>query len=108
MKVIKIAKDHIIKKLSGPKFLPAGLFEMSQYFHHYEPIQFSRTVDKEGITVKSTNFQFGSIITNAKTEAELDEKIKDAILTSFDIPSSYKKEAKIHKVGEQQKEYAIA
>ena len=44
----------------------------------------------------------------AMDEKELDKNIKDAILTSFEIPSSYAKEAKIHRVGDGRKEYALA
>ena len=57
----------------------------------------------------STNFRFGSIITSGKTREELDENIKDAILTSFDVPSAYAKEAAVKSVGEASKgAYALA
>ena len=55
----------------------------------------------------STNFRYGSIVTSGKDVEELEKNIKDAILTSFDIPSSYAKEANILKVG-QERGYAFA
>jgi len=51
------------------------------------------------IVAVSENFRYGSIVTFAEDEKRLDDKIKDAILTSFGIPSSYAKEAGIHREG---------
>lgn len=46
---------------------------------------------------RSTNFRYGSIITSGKDEQEVDRNIKDAILTSFEIPSAYSADAKLYK-----------
>ena len=82
--------------------------ELSQYFRLYGPISFSNQTQNGTIIAKSTNFRYGDIITSGKDKNELDQNIKDAILTSFAIPSSYAKEAKICKTGEQKEEYALA
>ena len=88
--------------------MPRGLLELNQYFRIYKDINFE-SENKDGLIIaRSTNFNHGSIITSGKNEEELDKNIKDAILTSFEIPSSYAKEAKITKIGENKKEYAIA
>jgi len=109
-KVLKVIKDHIIKAAWGREDLrPRGLFELSEYMRHNRGINFEYHKNEDGsITAVSTNFRFGSIITQGKDLQELDKNIKDAILTSFEIPSSYAKEAKIVKVGVEQKEYALA
>lgn len=74
----------------------------------YRGINFQYHNNEDGTyTAASTDFRYGSIVTSGKTLEELEKNIKDAILTSFEIPSSYSKETKIVKVGEQ-KEYALA
>lgn len=109
MSILKKIKDYFIKSLLGNKVVPQGLFELSEYFRFNPPINFERTIGEDGaIIMKSTNFRFGAIVTYGKNEQELEKNIKDAILTSFEIPSSYAQEAKIRKVGEEQKEYALA
>ncbi|OGD31509.1 hypothetical protein A3C91_01350 [Candidatus Azambacteria bacterium RIFCSPHIGHO2_02_FULL_52_12] len=108
MSIAKKTRDYVIKAILGNKVVPRGLFELNEYFRHYNGINF-RYEEKEGLIIAlSTNFRFGSIITSGKDEKELDKNIKDAILTSFEIPSSYAKEAKIHRVGDGRKEYALA
>ncbi|MBI2463219.1 MAG: hypothetical protein HYV65_03230 [Candidatus Spechtbacteria bacterium] len=109
-RVFKVINDYIIKKVFTPSDLrPKGLFELSQYMMHYRPISFDFHNNEDGtITAVSNNFRFGSIITSGKNLAELDKNIKDAILTAFEIPSSYAKEANIVKVGAEQKDYALA
>lgn len=108
MSILKQAKDYMAKALSGTKYVPQGLFEASQYFKHNSPIKFEFKKDENNQYVAiSTNFRYGSIVTAGKDIEELEKNIKDAILTSFDIPSSYAKEANIHKVG-QAREYAFA
>jgi hypothetical protein len=64
---------------------------------------------KEGdITIAiSKDFRCGSIITSGKNSEELDRNIKDAILTSFEVPSSFAKEANIINTGKD-KQYALA
>ena len=108
MGISKKAKDQVIKLLNGGKFVPAGLFEMSEYFRHNEPIEFKFEKGDGVIVAVSKNFRFGSIVTSGKDQKELDKNIKDAILTSFEVPCSYKNEARIHKLGDKQKEYALA
>jgi len=108
MPIIKKTKDHILKLFWGDKFVPAGLFELSQYFRHYSSINF-KFEKKDNLTIAiSTDFQYGSIVTSGENEKDLDKNIKDAILTSFEVPSSYSEEAKICKVGETEKKYALA
>lgn len=107
MSILKKTRDQLIKFALGNKTVPRGLFELDQYFRLHDPITF-RYEKKEGLIVAlSTNFRFGSIVTSGKDEQELDKNIKDAILTSFEVPSSYAEEAKICKVGGERKEYAI-
>ncbi len=92
----------------GSSIVPRGLFELNQYFRIHGPISFNFKTEGDEIIAVSTNFIYGSIVTSGKGQKELDENIKDAILTSFEIPSSYAKEAKIYKVSEARKEYALA
>ncbi|MDO8443647.1 MAG: hypothetical protein Q7S78_01515 [Candidatus Azambacteria bacterium] len=88
--------------------MPRGLFELSQYCRKFGGIHFDYKKENSEIIAISSGFKLGSIVTSGKDEKELDENIKDAILTFFEIPSSYSKEAKVCKVGEGQREYAIA
>ena len=95
--------------LLGQESVPRGLFESQQYFRHYGPIKFQNITTENGtIIAKSTNFRYGSIITEAKNKQTLEPAIIDAILTSFEIPSSYKKEAQIHNTATEKKGYAYA
>jgi hypothetical protein len=64
--------------------------------------------EKNSIVAVSNNFRYGSIVTSAATQKELDLKIKDAILTAFDVPSAYAKEAGIQRIGETVTEYTTA
>ncbi|MFA6424046.1 MAG: hypothetical protein WCV83_01890 [Candidatus Magasanikbacteria bacterium] len=109
MSITKKAQDQLIKFLFGKSFVPRGLFELNQYFRLYDPINFKNEKGKDGMIVAvSTNFRYGSIVTSGKDLKTLDENVKDAILTSFDIPSSFAKEAKIYKTSDRQEEYALA
>ena len=108
MSIIKQAKDNIAKFILGSKSVPRELLELSNYFRSYGPINFEFHKDGDVITAVSTNFRYGSIITSGKNKEELDENIKDAIMTAFEVPSSYKKEAKISNVNSNEKEYAFA
>ena len=109
MTVVKKIKDQLIKALLGKESVPRGLFELNQYFRQYGPIAFRYEKGEAGQLIAiSDNFRFGSIVTSGKDTRELDQNIKDAILTSFEIPSSYFKEANIIRVGDAQKEYALA
>lgn len=109
MSITKQVKDYLVKLiLSGSDFAPSGLLELNKYFRIYGPITFDNKKEGDVTIAFSTNFKYGSIITSAKSPEELDKNIKDAILTSFDVPSSYAEEVKIHKVGSEVKEYALA
>lgn len=108
MSLIKKAKDQLIKAFWGSRVSPSGLVELQRYFRLYDPINFEYKKEGANLIAISTNFRYGSIVTSGKDPQELDKNIKDAILTSFEVPSSYAKEAEIHKVGERLEEYAIA
>lgn len=109
-KVLKVINDYIIKKvLDRDDLRPRGLFDLSEYMRRFGAIHFDNHENEDGtITAVSRDFRFGSIVTSGKNSEELNKNIKDAILTSFEVPSSYAKEAKIIKVGAEQKEYALA
>ncbi len=109
-RLIKVIKDYIVKTAWDSEDLrPKGLFELSEYMRHFGPIHFEYHKNEDGsITAVSQNFHQGSIVTSGKNQQYLEANIKDAILTSFEIPSSYVKEARIVKVGTQQQEYALA
>jgi hypothetical protein len=110
MSIPKQIKDYIIKFVLGKETVPRGLYESREYFRVYGAIQFVYDRAGDCIIARSSNFQWGSIITEGRNERELDENVKDAILTAFEIPCSYKQEAGITKVGslKNNKEYAIA
>lgn len=106
MSIIKKIQDNFIKLLFGDIAVPRGLYEMNQYFRNNDAIEFKCIQKDNSIIATSTNFRHGSIITSGKNKKELEKNIKDAILTSFEVPSSYNKEAGIHRIGE--KGYAFA
>ncbi|MCF6276458.1 MAG: hypothetical protein L3J07_01270 [Candidatus Magasanikbacteria bacterium] len=108
MSLIKKTKDQILKLILGD-LVPRELLELHDYFRLYNNIAFDFKKGKNGEQIAiSNNFRYGSIITSGKNVKELDKNIKDAILTSFGVPSSYKKETKVYKVGKRSKEYALA
>ena len=107
MSIRKGAKDYIVKALLGTSSVPRGLFELNQYFRHYGAINFDKHKEDNLIVAVSYDFRFGSIVTSGANEDELDEKIKDAILVAFGVPSSYRKEAGVVRVGEKQDAYAL-
>jgi len=107
MSLYKQVKDKFIKFTLGKEFVPSGLFELHQYFRVNDPISFKFEKQEDGSFVAvSQNFRYGSIITSADCQDDLDEKTQDAILTAFEIPSSYTKEADLHRVGAEK--YAFA
>ncbi len=109
MRIVKVTKDHLIRVLLGKASVPRGLYELAQYFRIYDSINFQYHQEGEMTVATSTNFHYGSIITHGRNSEELDRNIKDAILTSFEVPSSYTKEAKIVREGEASKHaYALA
>lgn len=109
MSLNKRVKDKLIKFFLGESTVPRGLFELNQYFRIYGPINFHYEKSEDGNLIAiSDNFRYGSIITSGMNQQELDKNIKDAILTSFEVPSSYAPEANIQKVGDKQEAYALA
>jgi hypothetical protein len=108
MSITKQFKDYVVKFCWNGKTVPAGLFELSQYFRNQGSIEFEHKQEGNKIIAISKNFRYGSIVTSANSEEELDKNIKDAILTSFEIPSSYTKEVGLYRVGSGEMAYAIA
>lgn len=107
MSIAKQTKDRVIKALLGKTSVPRGLVELNHYFRVFGSIGFRREKQEDGsIVVISENFRYGSIITHVTNESELDQKVADAILTAFEVPSSYAKEADLKRVGKE--EYAFA
>jgi len=108
MSFIKKIQDNVIKLLFGDAVVPRGLNELNQYFRCNDPINFRHKKEGDIIIAISTNFRHGSIVTSGKNLKELEKNIKDAILTSFEIPSSYQKEAGVQRVGQAKEGYAFA
>ena len=108
MSVAKIAFDRLLRAIRGRGYVPMGLFELSQYFRQIGPIKFKFYKEGDRYIAVSENYRYGSIISSGSTPEELDRNIKDAILTSFSVPSSYAKEAKVQREGERSEEYALA
>lgn len=107
MSLYKQSKDQLIKLLLGKSSVPSGLADLNHYFRVYGPINFHHEKQEDGsILAISDNFRYGTIITHAENKDLLDEKVKDAILTAFEVPSSYAKEAAVSRI--DQKEYAFA
>ncbi len=106
MNIFKIIKDYLIKLLLGKNVIPEGLLELNRYFRRYNGITFEIKKERDRYIAISKDYRYGSIITSGRNKQELDKNIKDAILTSFEVPSSYSKEANIKKVGENS--YALA
>ena len=100
MSIVKVVQDHIAKSLSPKGMVPRELLDLHSYFRHYHHINFKYEKLEDGTIVAiSTNFRFGSIVTSGKNQKELEENIKDAILTSFDVSSAYAQEAGIRREG---------
>jgi hypothetical protein len=108
MGYIKRTKDLMLKLLWGKSAVPRGLYDLDRYFRIHGPIRFAKHREDGLIVAQSTNFLQGTIITHAPTETELETKIKDAILTAFEAPSSYAREAQIHRLDSQSDVYALA
>jgi len=108
MKFSKVLRDHLLKALNGPKVVPVGLVELQRYFRNYGPIKFNHHREDGELIAVSENFRYGSIMTAGKTDEELDRHIKDAILTSFEVPSAYAKEANLVREGKEAHRYAAA
>ncbi len=97
-----------MKAFYGNAYVPKGLWELENYFRQYDGIEFKFEKNSEGLVAVSENFRFGSIITSGRTQEELDRNVKDAILTSFSIPSSFAKKVNIFRKGERRERYALA
>ena len=110
--MFKLLKDYIKKyfiKIFCDNYLPEELFDLNTYFRHYQFINFTYKKEKGKIIAISSNFRYGTIITSGKNKKELDKNIKDAILTAFEVPSAYAKEANIINTKEKNKQaYALA
>lgn len=95
MALLKIIRDKIGRFILGSS-VPRGLVEIQLYFRHNDPLNFRvEKQEDDSLVAMSTNYRHGSIIAHAKNHGELDRQIKDAILTAFEIPSSYEREADI-------------
>lgn len=109
MSLLKIIKDRILKSFVGADVVPRELFDLHEYFRLFGNINFEQKQESDGIVAVSTNFRHGSIVTSGRNQQELDKNIRDAILTSFDVPSAYANEAQIYRVGEARAhEYALS
>ena len=93
MSIIKQSKDHLVKLLLGNNVVPRELLELHDYFRIHKGITFEYKKEQGKIVAISKNFKYGSIVTSGKNQRELDMNVKDAILTSFDLPAAYEKEA---------------
>jgi len=108
MSYFKVIKDYAIKALR-PKVVPEGLFDLVHYSKSYGGIKFNYSKGDGGLIIaESDNYRYGVIITSRKSDDELDKNIKDAILTAFEIPSSYASKANIVRVDEHKAEYVVA
>jgi len=106
MNRIKVLRDHVTKAVA-PDYAPVK--ELHEYLRGHKGISFHHEILDDGSYVsRSTNFAYGRILAVGKDRKELDANIKDAILTAFDIPSAYAKEAGISAVGEAHEEYSFA
>lgn len=108
MKVGKVAKDWVARVLIGKSVIPTGLLDLHKYFKSFGSITFDHHKEGDVLVSVSRNFKYGTIVAHGKTKEELDSNIRDAILTAFEVPSAYKKEAAIVKEGELKDAYALA
>lgn len=76
-------RDKIVAHLFNESYVPVGLSDLNHYFRTYGAIHFRHEKQSDGsIVAISSNFRYGTIITHAQRLEELDEKVKDAVLTS--------------------------
>lgn len=109
MSVIKQVKDWLFRAYLGEGVVPSGLVELTRYLaSNKEGINFVIRRENDVFIAVSSNFRFGSIITEGETEQILDENIQDAILTAFSVPSSYRTEAHLVKIGGKKGERVYA
>lgn len=101
MSLMKSIRDKAAKVLFSGFYVPGGLLEWKLYSRDFGGINF-RIEQKDGVFFATSNgFRHGSIITSGSSIEDLDVNIRDAILTAFEIPSSYAKEADIKRQGER-------
>lgn len=106
---VKVIKDQAAKALRPADFVPAGLVDLIRYTRDFGGIRFVFENIDGVIVARSTDFRFGSIVTSGKDLKEVDNNIKDAILTAFEIPSAYAAKAGIRRADEEQvKKYVAA
>ncbi len=110
MSLLKISRDFLRKLLlEGGDVVPRELLDLHEYFRLNGPIHFAfHEENPEALVAVSTNFRHGSIVSSGKDAKDLDKNIRDAILTAFDVPSSYSKEANIASMSNSRSEYALA
>ena len=112
MGLLKVARDHIsrlVVQAFVPDYRPKSLVELKDYFYHYHTINFDYHQGDNGRTIAvSNNFYNGSIVTSGNDKKDLDSNIKDAILTAFNVPSSYAGDAGITEESSRQGQYAPA
>ena len=108
MSITKQIKDQIIKNILGADVVPRELFDLHEYFRQNGAIHFEFHKEDGKTVAVSKNFRLGSIVTSGKNKNELDKNIKDAILTSFELPAVYKKEAGLYNKNSNKQEYALA
>lgn len=110
MRPAKIVKDWLFKAyLDSQHMVPEGLVDLQKYFRQNGPIRFSFHQEEGMLVAVSSNFRFGSIVTSGRDQQELDVNVADAILTSFNVPSSYAMKAGIHREGKAEGHaYALA
>lgn len=109
MSWIKVIKDRAAKALRPADYVPEGLLDLVRYSRDFQGINFTFENVDGVLVARSTDFRFGSIVTSGKDAEELDENVKDAILTAFEIPSAYAAKADIRRMdGLQVKKYVAA
>jgi len=109
MKPLKVLKDWIAKQLLGTSTVPRTLSDLNHYFAVNKAINFKFEKLEDGsLLAMSSDFIYGSIVTSGKDKDELEKNIPDAILTAFEVPSAYAKEARLCKVGARDFCYALA
>lgn len=110
MSFSKELRDKLLRLVAGNDFRPRGLVDLQEYFRHNPEITFELTKKDGGFIAHSKNFRYGSIVTVAKSLETLDHSVRDAILTTFEIPSSYEEEAGIRRrgVAKSSRKYVLA
>lgn len=108
MNIFKVLKDHVLKAMFGNMLVPRGLHDLERYFRLYHSISFERHSEGGLLVSVSTDFRHGSIVAHGRDEAELDRNVRDAILTSFEVPSAYVAEARLVHADGRSRAYALA